>query len=98
MSDELPPGYVRCWHCDGKGFVKCDCPDSRVRRVDKHPLNQTDWDNPYTSMQGYVVKQCLDCGRVFGIRYQWDVGTGSDDHVKDFGIGDPLELVTERHY
>jgi hypothetical protein len=45
-----------------------------------------------------VVKQCGRCGRVWGIRWQYDDGTGSDDRAKDFGFGDPLKLVKERHY
>lgn len=93
----LPPGTISCYQCGGKGSAPCDCSDGWLRRVEGHPCNASDWKS-YGSSQGYVVKQCCKCGRVFGIRYQYDAGTGSDDHVKDFGFGDPLVLVTERHY
>ncbi len=91
------PGMVKCQHCDGTGKVKCDCPSYEMKTVEGHPLNHEDWRHEHSS-QGYVVRQCRRCKRVFGIRHQWDAGTGSDDDVKDFGIGDPLVLVTERHY
>ena len=88
---------VKCHHCDGSGELVHTCEDHHLVRVEGHPLNETDYD-AFSSRQGYVVKQCRICKCVFGIRWQYDAGTGSDNHVRDFGIGDPLELVKERHY
>jgi hypothetical protein len=90
-------GNVPCRTCNGTGTVKCECLEHSLKTVDNHPLNTVDW-NSGGSRQGYCVQQCRRCGRVWGCRYQFDPGTGSDNHYKDFGFGNPLELATERHY
>lgn len=88
-------GMIQCRCCDGTGKVKCRC--ERLSIVEGHPLNTTDYQGPSGS-QGYSVKRCRDCGRIWAVRWQFDPGTGSDNHHKDYGFGDPLELVKERHY
>lgn len=96
MSD-LQQGTIPCRHCEGKGTVHCECDDGNLMIVVGHPLNTEDF-RSYGSSQGYVVKQCRLCSRVWAIRWQYDAGTGSDDRAKDCGFGDPFKLVTERHY
>lgn len=86
-----------CHHCKGTGRIEHECNlDSPCKAVKDHPLNQSDHSSSRSS-QGYMVKQCY-CGRVWGIRYQWDAGSGNDDRVHCFGKGDPLKVATERHY
>ena len=97
MTTKNECGKIPCHYCKGTGLLNCDCRDHWLKTVVGHPLNQLDFDDNY-SRQGYVVRVCSQCGKVFGIRYQWDAGTGSDNHIKDFGFGDPFELVKERHY
>lgn len=95
MSDNKQPEpkkLIPCRHCNGTGQVECQCDDHQLRTVADHPCNVSDHSSPYSS-SGFVVKQCRDCGRVWGLEYQWDAGTGSDDKVTDYGFGDPFELV-----
>ncbi len=68
------------------------CSYSALERIDSE-LNTVDWSNP-GSVQGYKVMRCPTCGDYWGIRYQWDAGTGHDDRVCRFGPGVP----TKRHY
>lgn len=56
----------------------CPCDEHQLQRIDDHPLNRTDWRNSYSS-QGYQVWRCKCCGQLWGCRYQYDAGTGSDD-------------------
>ena len=84
--------YVDCEHCKGTGKVKHECTYLNVVR--NHPLNKKYSCGPY-SEEGFIVKQCPTCKRVWGIRYQYGDGTGSDNRYHDYGIGDPLELAKE---
>jgi len=54
----------------------------------------TDWDNPGSS-QGYQVYKCRVCGDYWGVRYQYDAGTGHDDRSHRFG---PDRAAVKRHY
>ncbi len=38
-----------------------------------------DWDDHYSS-QSHGVYRCKKCGRYWSIRWQWDAGSGRDDH------------------
>lgn len=86
-----------CPHCRGTGKILHECQNHQLVTVKNHPLNQTDWEHS-GSQQGYVVRQCEVCRRVWGIRYQWDDGTGSDSHEHCFGKGDPFKVAKRRHY
>lgn len=98
MADERDPrGLIDAHHCKTcMCRVECQCDGQALKRVEGHPLNQVDWDH-HGSRQGYAIMQCGRCGKVWGLRYQWDGGTGSDDRLHDFGWIDPAD-ITERHY
>lgn len=70
-----------------------NCQDDDLNPVD-HEENTVDWSDS-SSRQSYHVYQCLVCGVYWGIRHQYDAGTGSDDHKHRFGpdIGSVI-----RHY
>lgn len=68
------------------------CPERSLKKID-HPLNRVDWRQPYSS-QGYQMYQCEDCGALWGCRYQYDSGTGADDHWHRFEVGEEVR----RHY
>lgn len=93
----VPPGSIECGHCKGSGHIKCECASHHCKRVENHPLNSVDHEGSF-SRQGYSIMVCTKCNRVWGVRYQWDLGAGSDNRYHDFGIGDPFELAKERHY
>lgn len=98
-ADVTPPtaGLIDAKHCPTCTCrVRCDCPANTMKRVESHPLNTVDWDHP-GSRQGYAVMRCGRCGKVWGLRFQWDGGTGSDNRYHDYGFVDPM-AVTERHY
>jgi hypothetical protein len=86
-----------CEKCQGTGKIKHECRTYQLKTIKDHPCNVTDYMDA-TGSQGYTVQQCVVCQRVFGTRWQFDAGTGSDCHEKDYGIGDPFVLVKERHY
>ncbi len=71
-----------------------ECEDHHLERVE-HPENREDWDGPH-SRQGYRVMRCRACGAYWGVRYQWDAGTGRDDRYHRFGHVDPDTI--KRHY
>lgn len=83
-------GYIRMLVED-----KHNCLESHTLKRVHSPANGTDWDNEY-SRQGYQVHRCQACGKIWGCRYQWDSGTGSDDDWKCFDRIDPKDVV--RHY
>ena len=89
-----PRCMVDCPKCDGSGKVLCECKHLSI--VDGHPLNAIDSSGSHRG-RGYTVKICRKCGRVWGLRWQWDSGSGGDYDAKDYGFGDPFELVKERH-
>jgi hypothetical protein len=70
-----------------------DCQEHELERV-QHKANSSDWDHP-GSMQGYQVYRCRECRDYWGCRYQYDAGTGGDDHWHRFG--EDLSQV-RRHY
>lgn len=61
-----------------------------------HPANAVDYNLPGSS-QGYQVYICTrpGCATYYGVRYQYDSGTGRDDRVHRFGT-DPSKI--RRHY
>ena len=68
--------------------------DHFLIRVDS-PANAVDWEIP-GSRQSYQIFKCSECGDVWGVRFQWDAGTGNDDHYFRFGQVDPSTV--KRHY
>lgn len=60
---------------EDKLYARCQCHE--LVRVES-PLNHTDCDSGYSS-QGFRVKQCRDCGMLYGTRYQSDAALGDDD-------------------
>ena len=78
---------------DKKLVLEHSCNDSDLQPID-HPDNSEDWNQSY-STQGYRVYQCKVCGDYWGIRHQWDMGTGHDDRSHRFG-SDISEV--KRHY
>ncbi len=93
--DKLPDNedvYEECEYCKGTGKIKHKC--RNLKYIQNHPLNQKFSSGPY-SEEGFLIKQCPTCNRVFGIRYQYDEGTGSDDRYHDYGIGDPFKIATK---
>lgn len=78
---------------DPSGWHNC-LDDYRWRKV-ASPANSEDWNQP-GSVQGYQVYECMECGDVWGLRYQWDAGTGDDDNWKRFGAIHPSRV--KRHY
>ncbi len=84
---------IDCPECGGTGKVQCGCPDCYCQRVEGHPLNATFRESTY-SREGYTIKLCKKCGKVWGHRWQWSDGTGSDDVFHDYGFVDPM-TVTE---
>jgi len=65
----------------------------RMRKVES-PANSTD--SSGMSSQGYIVYECQVCKCIWGCRYQYDPGTGSDDRWHNFGVIDPTTV--KRHY
>lgn len=60
-----------------------DCRDADLDPID-HPVNSVDWDGPRSS-QGYQAYRCRVCGDYWGVRHQYDPGTGADDRAYRFG-------------
>lgn len=77
---------------DSPGVIH-DCGDADIVPVD-HPENAVDWSNSQGS-QSYQVYKCRVCGDYWGIRHQYDGGTGRDDRPHRFG-SNPDVIV--RHY
>lgn len=69
-----------------------DC-DRDLVTID-HPANTVDARGAGSS-QGYQVYHCRVCNDYWGCRYQYDPGTGHDDHWKRFG---PNVEDVKRHY
>ena len=93
-SEKLCPVYL----ADKIDLELHKCIDFRrefenMRKIE-HEVNTEDWNSHY-SRQGYQVYQCKICGRYWGCRYQWDMGTGSDNKWKCFGKD---KENIERHY
>lgn len=95
MSESLTQGHIECNRCKGVGHVKCECPDYAFKTVEGHSLNHKWRDQSGVSSEGFCIQQCRQCGRVRGLYYQWDAGTGSDDSEVDYGFVDPM-TITER--
>lgn len=72
------------------------CPDCDMTMIaqSSHPACTTDWVQS-NSTQGYLIWYCEMCG-YWGVRYQWDAGTGADDRWHKFGLVDPATI--KRHY
>lgn len=70
-----------------------DCLDIDLQRVD-HEVNTVDWSHR-GSGQSYQVYRCKVCKDYWGVRHQYDDGTGHDDRSKRFG---PDITTVERHY
>ncbi len=69
-----------------------DCQSAELKRVD-NPANAIDWSDASGS-QGYQVYRCDVCRDYWGMRYQSDAGTGSDDRSLRFG---PDPRSVQRH-
>ncbi len=68
--------------------VMCDqCRQQRFKHLTiiDHPENTADRSANAPSSQGYQVYKCEICGEIWGCRYQWDPGSGSDNRWKAFG-------------
>lgn len=70
----------------------CDRCGAKLKRHD-HPDNSVDWDYP-DSRQSYQFYQCPICDTIYGERYQYDSGTGSDVRWHRFQDGEEIK----RHY
>ena len=83
LNDNCDDGAVTiaepCHHCEDGTRLRqcCDLRRGDLKKLNDHPLTRTDWDYP-GSHQGYAVYECDCCGQLWGQRYQWDDGTGSD--------------------
>lgn len=70
-----------------------DCQERDLERI-AHEANSADWRMPGSS-QSYQVFRCKGCKDYWGCRFQYDAGTGSDDHWIRFG---PNIEDVRRHY
>ena len=83
-----------CTECDGKGVITRECcvfEAGDLEPVRHHRLNNVD--RPFPNTQGYQVYRCRHCTQLWGRRYQYNEGTGSDDHWAALDNEKP-----ERHY
>lgn len=69
-----------------------DCQHAELQPVE-HPENVIDWSDAWSS-QGYQVRRCDSCGDYWGVRFQYDSGTGHGDHLLRFG---PDPRSVKRH-
>lgn len=76
-----------CEHCDGEGTIsrKC-CTPADLESAPEHPLND---DDLWRSGINFRVRQCKECGQLWGIRHQYDPGTGSDNIVAPLNNDNP---------
>jgi hypothetical protein len=83
-----------CPHCAGSGERTRECCDvyKDLEQID-HSLNAKDIDNPGLSHEGYQVYKCKKCNTLWGCRYQWNAGTGSDNRWAELDQKNPV-----RHY
>jgi hypothetical protein len=74
-----------------------DCTVGRIRDLNSvdHPANSIDWSDGGSS-QSYQVYRCRVCGDYWGVRFQYDAGTGHDDRWHRFGDVNPTTI--KRHY
>lgn len=81
-----------CWHCKGKGRLEHECENSHFRNIANHPCNVQK-----SKRYGYsnCVQQCGICGHVREVATTDYIGGDVDNHITDYGIGDPFELVTK---
>lgn len=93
VPETVPPAADRAGEGRGSGGDIHGCREADCLRVE-HLANRTDWEGG-GSGQGYVVRRCRVCGDFWGVRWQYDAGTGGDDRWHRFG---PNEADVRRHY